>query len=654
MTNETNAALVALGISAFRALVLAGLAGFGLKTFRLNSTMVRLFVWRAVLCASLVMPLLGQLLPPVRIAVPQVFRATTNSSVDRPFQGSSAVTSSAHVPVATTTLMNVPAKPLPSGAEMRPATPPSTRLMFDIRSADIRWSLWAAVSYLSITFVFLMRYLLGIALSRRLVRTSHEIYEPRVSARLRSLHAVAHLAESELIAVPVTIGVFHRLVLLPVSWREWDDSKLNAVLAHEASHVVRRDALAQHVSLLHRTIFWFSPLAWWLDRHLAALSEQASDEAALSSGVNRTDYARTLLTFFEAVQSAPGRVWWQGVSMAQHGHAEERVEKVLAWRGAISMNLKRSLTITIVVFVVPVVYLVASGRPTLHAAQEASSTGVSSSQSPAAPSSAPPMPVVPAGGVVAIAPGSVAPVAPLAPEAPASYASQSDDTGYSYSYGYDDDDERFIIVSGKSDSYTMSGSRQDIRQVERLKKQVAGDFIWFQRDEKSYIIRDQATIDRARAFWAPQEELGKQQEALGKQQEELGKKQEALGKKMEEVRVNVPDMTAALDALKAKLQKLGPTATMEQVGDLQSEIGELQSKIGEIQSQAGEQQGKLGEEQGKLGEEQGRLGEQQGELGRRQGELAREASLKMKALLDEAIKNGKAQPEHIGLEGASL
>ena len=96
---------------------------------------------------------------------------------------------------------------------------------------------------------------------------------------------------------------------------------------------------------------------------------------------------------------------------------------------------------------------------------------------------------------------------------------------------------------------------QDAHHAERLKKEIKGDFIWFQRDEKSYIIRDQAIIDRARQLWAPQEELGKKQEALGKQQEELGRQQEALGERMEQVKVNVPDMTAALDKLKAKLQK---------------------------------------------------------------------------------------------------
>ena len=114
---------------------------------------------------------------------------------------------------------------------------------------------------------------------------------------------------------------------------------------------------------------------------------------------------------------------------------------------------------------------------------------------------------------------------------------------------------------------------------------------------------------------------------------------------MQQVRVKVPDMTGELDKLRAKLQKLGPTATMEQMGEIQSEIGELQSKIGEIQSEAGEQQSKVGDLQGELGEKQGKLGELQGELGRQQAELAEKATRKMKELLDEALKNGTAKPE---------
>jgi peptidoglycan hydrolase CwlO-like protein len=113
---------------------------------------------------------------------------------------------------------------------------------------------------------------------------------------------------------------------------------------------------------------------------------------------------------------------------------------------------------------------------------------------------------------------------------------------------------------------------------------------------------------------------------------------------MEQVQVKVPDLTKEIETLQAQLKQLGSSATMEQVGELQSAIGDLQGKIGDIQSQAGDQQGKLGEAMGALGEKQGKLGEQQGELGRQQGELAQEATRQMKQLLDEAITKGAAQP----------
>ncbi len=126
---------------------------------------------------------------------------------------------------------------------------------------------------------------------------------PRVTGRLASraralgLALVPPAAESEMISVPVTLGVLRPAILLPSGWREWDDTKLDAVIAHEMSHVARRDTLTQRLSLLHCAIFWFSPLAWWLNRHLADLAEQASDEAALSCGTDRKAYARTLLGF---------------------------------------------------------------------------------------------------------------------------------------------------------------------------------------------------------------------------------------------------------------------------------------------------------------------------------------------------------------------
>jgi len=200
----------------------------------------------------------------------------------------------------------------------------------------------------------------------------------------------------------------------------------------------------------------------------------------------------------------------------------------------------------------------------------------------------------------------------------------------------------YISVSGNNETY---GTDHPSEFVEFLQEKISGDFIWFRRDGKSYVIRDPATIKRAMDFFAPVQDLDKKQEELGKQQEALGEKQEALGKQQEEVRVKLPDLTEDLHKLEGELKALGASGTQEDIGRIQGEIGELQSKLGDIQSVAGEEQGKLGEAQGKLGEEQGKLGELQGKLGRQQEKVFKEASGQMKSLFDDCLAHGLAKPE---------
>lgn len=699
-------ALVDVASSAARSMLIGGIAACVLAVFRVRQTSARLFAWKAVLCIALGMFFFMRSFPGLPVPVPSFLRPVKIESASPQLSSHAAAIAENSTSIHISTSRNLPRKTATASKGRAPSTAepaslslvnsPSASTTLESSIDPIDWSLIATSVYIVVALGLLVRFAIGIIWSRKLIETAQTIDDPWLARELGSAaHSsgcanVPYIAESEFISVPVTIGALSSTVLLPAGWREWDESTLQAVVTHEMSHVARRDALTQHISLIHRAIFWFSPFAWWLDRHLAVLAEEASDEAALACGTDRNKYARTLLGFFEALHAAPGRVWWQGVAMAKAGQAERRVERILAWKGTVSMGLKKSIAVMVIALGLPVVYLTAAVRPTTE--QDIRAQQSSNEQPPAAlaaPQVAPspaqesiPAPVVvpdppanasfariPPPSKVAVAPvppnHSFAPIRPMVPMAPMAAVTapfapmapiqkmKSHGDGFSYAYGFDDED-RFVIVSGKSDSFTMSGSSQDAHHAERLKKEIKGDFIWFQRDEKSYIIRDQAIIDRARQLWAPQEELGKKQEALGKQQEELGRQQEALGERMEQVKVNVPDMTAALDKLKAKLQKLGPSATMEQIGDLQSEIGDLQSKMGDLQSAAGEQQGKLGEEQGALGEKQGKLGEEQGKLGEQQAELARKANIQMKGILDQAIKDGKAQPESSGGSSPTL
>ncbi|HZQ96905.1 MAG TPA: M56 family metallopeptidase [Candidatus Sulfotelmatobacter sp.] len=666
---ESDIVLMQLAGAAIRSIALAAIAAILLRVLRVKATSTRLFTWTAVLYGTLATPLLGWVLPPLLIPMPEAF--SRSEIVTRP----SAIQADGPLRVILP-----PDTPRLEG----PATIPHSRGVTTSEGPQaalrswISWKVVATAIYLAVGVVLLARFIIGLILGYRLVKASQEIRVLRVMSKIsglarRSGSFLPPVRESAAISVPVTVGPMRSCILLPSNWPNWDDEKLDAVLAHKMSHVSRHDALSQCAALLYRAIFWFSPLAWWLNRCLLDLAEEASDEAALSGGVDRNHYARTLLGFFETLHARPHRVWWQGVSMANAGQAEKRLENILSWRGSATMRLKNSAVLMIVALAVPVLYIAAAAHPrpaspSASLSQQPAPPPASSSSAtpPAEPAIAPAtgMAVAPIAGVPGHGPrtGVPAPAAPIAgvpgipampsPPAPAQTVKSSrHNQGYRYDF---DDEQRFVIVTGNGESLTMSGSSEDAHHVETLRKQIPGDFIWFQRDEKSYIIRDQATIERARKLWAPQEELGKKQEELGRQQEALGKQQEELGARMEKIQVRVPDMTAQLDKLRAEFKALGSGATQEQIGNLQSEIGELQSRLGEVQSHAGEQQGKLGEEMGALGEKQGKLGEQQGELGRQQAELAEKAEKQMKELLDEAMKNGTAKPETGETGGSSL
>src|SRR5262249_114096 len=203
-----------------------------------------------------------------------------------------------------------------------------------INSKVLPWTL-ALLGYLAVVAVFLGRIIVGLVLSRRLRSRARLFADPETvrlpinqGSFLPIRSGQVELAESSMVTVPVAIGVFHPTILLASDWREWDSLKLSAVLAHELSHVARRDALTQLVSAIHRSIFWFSPLPWWLHGRLIDLAEQASDDSALLVIQDPAVYAEVLLGFFQTLNAAPAR--WLGVSMARGDRARRRIERMLS------------------------------------------------------------------------------------------------------------------------------------------------------------------------------------------------------------------------------------------------------------------------------------------------------------------------------------
>jgi beta-lactamase regulating signal transducer with metallopeptidase domain len=289
--------LIHLADASIRSLVLALMAGIVLLGLRRRrSAALSHAVWTAATCGMLLLFALGTSLPRLPVPILQ-----DNPSHKAP-----------PAPVVFTQ-----AKPA-TGAQpsfLPPVMPAPPRLPAPVHYSP-NWRNVALLAYFAIAFGLLTRLVVGLYLVRRLLDGS-----VRIEGR--------GFSESASIAVPLTVGWIRPKVLLPAEWQEWDQAKLDAVLAHERSHVRRHDALVAVAAGLNRCLFWFHPLAWWLERRLALLAEQACDDACISTLGNREEYARILVDMAGIVEATRGRVYKHSLAMAAATHIRRRIDSIL-------------------------------------------------------------------------------------------------------------------------------------------------------------------------------------------------------------------------------------------------------------------------------------------------------------------------------------
>lgn len=163
----------------------------------------------------------------------------------------------------------------------------------------------------------------------------------RARALVRRALAADGLRSSADCAAPLTVGWLRPVVVLPEGWRRWPAAELDAVLTHEREHVRRRDPLVQWLALLNRCVFWFHPLAWWLERKLSALAEDACDAAVLRRGHDPRAYSEYLIELARSVQQAGARVPVWGAAM-DGGMLSARIRRMLEGRPAPALSRKRA------------------------------------------------------------------------------------------------------------------------------------------------------------------------------------------------------------------------------------------------------------------------------------------------------------------------
>jgi beta-lactamase regulating signal transducer with metallopeptidase domain/biopolymer transport protein ExbD len=104
------------------------------------------------------------------------------------------------------------------------------------------------------------------------------------------------IRQSDRVAVPLTMGIFHRRILVPACWTSWSMADRLAVLRHELAHIRRRDNLVQPIEVFVQAVFFFHPLVTLLIRRLRIWREMACDDLSVGTDPNmRLAYSRFLV-----------------------------------------------------------------------------------------------------------------------------------------------------------------------------------------------------------------------------------------------------------------------------------------------------------------------------------------------------------------------
>ncbi len=312
--------LTHLAEASVRALALAAVAG--LLSLFVRRTAARHAVWTAVLAGMLFLYAGAALLPPLKLTLlPPAPRAVPVARL--PFDGPAF------------------------GATPRPAPP---------KPAKTNWTPGLLLAIYSAGALLLgARMAAGWIAVRRVVRDSIETDDKvRVSAA---------------VTVPVSVGILHPLILLPANSTEWSLEKRRAVLEHERAHVRRRDPLIAVLAALNLCLFWFHPLAWWLERHLASLAEHAADDASILVIGDRQTYAEALLDVAAALPASGARIAFSAVPMARNTHLTARVERILDAGRVLSPGLTQGAVLAVAACAAPILYTAAAFQVTRAPAQ---------------------------------------------------------------------------------------------------------------------------------------------------------------------------------------------------------------------------------------------------------------------------------------------
>ena len=385
----------------------------------------------------------------------------------------------------------------------------------------------------------LLRLLAGLSWLRR-ARHAAQVPVPALwQSRWRTLCARMRIGDRVRLLIsddddgPLSAGIFRPVVIVPAALlARMPAELLEALLAHELAHIRRHDYLVNLLQTLVESLLFYHPAVWWLSHRIRIERELIADDIAANALGEPRRLALALSALDRHAAATHSRATHALAQTAQGGHLMTRIQQLIRpTRPGIGARIA-----------LPAIALLATGAACYAYAQ---ADRTSAQTAPQATQHA----------------QTDRPTAAPAP-ATAPGPRGAGRTGHALRADTDRAQEAYALVNGDSEEIFFSGDSDQADDVRATQAALDGDFLWFRRDGKPYVLRDPAVLARIQRAWAAasanaakMQAMSREMDAHGKTMEAMSRQMSALGKDMAPSR-DMQENNARLQRLAMQQAKL--------------------------------------------------------------------------------------------------
>lgn len=385
----------------------------------------------------------------------------------------------------------------------------------------------------------------------------------RLAGRL-GLRIRVPLRLTDAAASPLAVGWWRPMVLLPAALAmRMPAPLLEALIAHELAHVRRHDYLVNLLQGMAEALLFYHPAIWWLSHRIRCERELIADDLAATALGDRRNLALALAEL-ERTFAPPTPLLPQFAPAAQGGQLMSRIQHLLRPR---THAIAPGLALPLLGLALAGIGLYAHASTPQAASAERSATVLPAPPAPPAPPPAPPAPhAPPVAPPMPPAPPAL-PVPPAPPEVPVATAFRHGDDGYA-------------VVRRNRDGFSMSGDVGDADDIAAAKRGIEGDFLWFRRGGKAFVLRDPALLARVDKAWEGTKVHEAKMHELETRMQPHQRKLEAISQRMESMQANFERTPPMLEAERS----------IQAIAERQRELAEQQRALATRQMRANDAQ----------------------------------------------------------------